>query len=108
MSLPISTRPDGAAVARLAGRLDAEVAAATREALAEAIAAHPRLVVDLAAVDFADSSGLGVLVASLKTARKAGGDLALAAPGDQVRRLLRLTTLERVFLMLDDAAAPWP
>ena len=54
------------------------------------------VVVDLSQTEFVDSSGLGPLVACLKTARQAGGDLRLAAPGEQVTMVLGLTNLDRV------------
>jgi anti-sigma B factor antagonist len=55
-----------------------------------------RLVVDLHAVDFIDSSGLGALIGGLKSARQQGGDLRIAAAGDQVRAVLKLTNLDRI------------
>jgi anti-sigma B factor antagonist len=54
------------------------------------------IVVDLSTTDFIDSSGLGALVAGLKTARQAGGDLRIAKPSEQVRTVLQLTNLDRV------------
>ena len=54
------------------------------------------IVVDLTAVDFIDSSGLGALVNGLKIARQAGGDLRISAPTDQVKLVLQLTNMERV------------
>ena len=54
------------------------------------------LVVDLDAVTFVDSSGLGALIGGLKAARQAGGDLRIARPGEQARAILELTTLNRV------------
>ena len=39
-----------------------------------------RLVIDLSAVDFCDSTGVNVLLAAHRQAREAGGDLELAAP----------------------------
>jgi len=45
-------------------------------------------------VSFVDSSGLGSVVAALKQVRSSKGDLRLAAPNQQVRVVLELTTLE--------------
>ena len=57
----------------------------------------PRLILDLEAVSFVDSTGLGSVIAALKMARSSKGDLRLAAPNQQVRVVLELTTLDRVF-----------
>ena len=69
-----------------------------------------RIVVDLHAVDFIDSSGLGALIAGLKVARQQGGDLRIAAPGEQVRAVLKLTNLDRIlvpFATVDEAGHEW-
>jgi len=55
-----------------------------------------RIVVDLSAVDFIDSSGLGALIGGLKAARQEGGDLRIACAGDQVKAVLKLTNLDRI------------
>jgi anti-anti-sigma factor len=39
---------------------------------------------------------LGALVLGLRAARRAGGDLRLTGADEAMRRLLRLTTLDRV------------
>lgn len=73
-------------------------------------AGKARLVVDLHAVDFIDSSGLGVLIAGLKTARQQGGDLRIAAAGDQVRAVLKLTNLDRIlapYATVEEAVNGW-
>ena len=69
-----------------------------------------RIVVDLHAVDFIDSSGLGALIASLKAARQSDGDLRIAAPGEQVRAVLKLTNLDRIlvpYATVDEAGHDW-
>jgi anti-anti-sigma factor len=97
MRVTVEEQAGGAAIVRLAGRLDLLSAAAVRQRLAETVAAgHPRLVVDLSGVEFMDSTGLGSLVGGLKAARLAGGDLRLARPPEQARTILQLTTLDRV------------
>ena len=62
-----------------------------------------RIVVDLSATDFIDSSGLGALIAALKIARKAGGDLRIAAPTRQVSTVLELSNLDRVLRSYESA-----
>jgi anti-sigma B factor antagonist len=69
-----------------------------------------RLVVDLHAVDFIDSSGLGALIGGLKSARQQGGDLRIAAAGNQVRAVLKLTNLDRIlspYETVEEAAHGW-
>jgi anti-sigma B factor antagonist len=79
------------------GRLNMVAAPRLRQVVADHVArGEHRVVVDLGGVDFIDSSGLGALVASLKTARSAGGDLRIAAIGTQVRMVLELTGLDTV------------
>jgi len=73
-------------------------------------AGRTRLVVDLNAVDFIDSSGLGALIGGLKSARQQGGDLRVARAGDQVRAVLKLTNLDRIlapYPTLDEAVDGW-
>lgn len=96
MELRSDTR-DGYAVLAPSGRLTATGAPQLRTAVTDLISAgSTRIVVDMAALDFIDSSGLGALVGGLKSARVAGGDLRIAAVPDAVRTVLSLTNLDRV------------
>ncbi|WZH38747.1 MAG: STAS domain-containing protein [Microbacterium enclense] len=93
-----------AVVLGVEGRLTAAVAPQLRAAVSDLVAGgRTRLVVDLAKVDFIDSSGLGALIGALKATRVAGGDLRIAAAGEQVRQVLRLTNLDRVLHVYSDA-----
>ncbi len=56
-----------------------------------------KLVLDLGEVGYVDSSGLGEMVACLKRAAEAGGDLKLANRRKRVSDLFSLTRLETVF-----------
>lgn len=88
---------NGYAVVRPSGRLTVTGAPQIRQAVGDLVeGGRTRIVVDLAATEFIDSSGLGALVGALKTARLAGGDLRIAAAPEQVRMVLRLTNLDRV------------
>ena len=102
-------RQDDACVIRVGeARIDAAVATAFKEAVRKAAGDDtPRVVLDLAAVDFLDSSGLGALVAVMKL-MGAGRRLELAAAQPNVRRVFDLTRMDRVFTIhatLEDALA---
>lgn len=87
----------GVVVVQPEGRLNMVVAPALRKQLHAIVdAGGTRVVVDLSATDFIDSSGLGALISALKVARQAGGDLRIASPTRQVCTVLELTNLNRV------------
>lgn len=87
---------DGAVVIKPVGRLDMVAAPHLRSVVEAAAPRAPVLVVDFAAVEFLDSSGLGAVVAGLKRARQEGGDLRIANVQGQALMVLELTTLDRV------------
>jgi anti-sigma B factor antagonist len=55
-----------------------------------------RVVLDLGAVAYIDSAGLGTLVAAMKRARGAGGDIKLCALQPDVRSIFAMTRLNKV------------
>ena len=76
ISAGLSTLQDGGhLVVRLRGELDAVDAADDEAALARVTAGNPRVVADLAALEFIDCCGLGVLIRVRAQARQAGGDM---------------------------------
>jgi anti-sigma B factor antagonist len=88
---------DGAVVVSLAGELDLYNAQEVREALEGAAEGKPeRIVVDLAAVEFMDSTALGVLIEA-KTKLENRRAFLLAAPGVETRRALEVSGLDRHF-----------
>ena len=66
---------------------------------------YSHVAVDLGAVEFIDSSGLGVLVGSLRRLREQDGDLVLRAASPAVARILELTGLDGL-LPLAKAGSP--
>ena len=80
----------GYVVVTLRGELDLLDAAAVAAALGVVAAREPRIIVDLAGLEFIDASGVAALSRGRKHARNAGGDLLLAAPQRQVRRVLAI------------------
>src|SRR5487761_1672484 len=94
----LSTREcDGQVVVALHGQLDITAAASVAAALTAVAAREPRIIVDLAGLELTDSSGVAALVRGRNLARRAGGELLLAAPRQQVLRVLTLTRLIDVF-----------
>jgi anti-sigma B factor antagonist len=99
---------DGAVVVALHGELDIVDAAAVAAALVTAAVREPRIIVDLAALDFIDSSGIAALAYARRHARRAGSDLLLAAPRQQVLKVLAITRLVDDFTVhasVDEAAS---
>ncbi|MCI5111338.1 MAG: STAS domain-containing protein [Marivita sp.] len=61
-----------------------------------------RFILDLQKVDFIDSSGLGAVVAAMKQLRP-GQSLELAALQPIVDKVFRLTRMDSIFAIHDDA-----
>ena len=100
MALDVQTRQadNGVTVVAPTGRLDVAGAPALKDAINEAVKNGPqRVIIDMEGVSFVDSTGLGSVIAVLKQLRSSQGELRLAAPNQQVRVVLELTTLDRVF-----------
>ena len=97
-SVDLSTREcDGHVVVALRGELDLADAADVAAALAAAVAREPRIIVDLAGLEFIDCGGVAALARGQRHARQAGGDLLLAAPQQRVLRVLAVTRLAGEF-----------
>ena len=93
---------DGATVVEISGRLDASTAPDVKSQLHELIeGGQCRLVLSLSELEFLDSSGLGVLVGSLRRCAAMGGDMCLARVPEFAQSVLELTRLTRVFHVAD-------
>ena len=95
---------EGVVLIDLKGRLVAgENVAALREKVASLVTGgRVNAVLNLANVDYIDSSGLGALVMCFTTLRKAEGKLKLLNLTRRNVELLVLTKLETVFEVFDD------
>jgi len=88
-------------VVAAATEVDIGNAAGLRGAIASASADHPVSVVDMSRTQSCDSSGLGVLVMAASRAREAGGELRVVQGGPAVRRIFRVTGVDRMFRLFD-------
>lgn len=91
---------DGHTICRPVGELDAFTVSQFRQALAE-LASSPRLVIDMSAVPFVDSAGLGALIGGIRRTRELGGDVAVACNRPTLVRLLRTTGFDRIVTVAD-------
>ena len=97
-STNLSTRScDDRAIVALRGELDLADAAAVAAALTAVATREPQIIVDLAGLEFIDSSGVAALARGRRQAWQAGGDLVLAAPQQKVQRVLAVTRLADAF-----------
>ncbi len=97
--LEVSVYPaDGYVVCRPVGDLDSFTVGPFREALAD-VDPSSNLLVDLSAVPFLDSTGLGALIGSVHRMREGGGRMAVCASKASVARLLRMTGFDRLVAM---------
>jgi anti-sigma B factor antagonist len=86
------TDEGGYKLLRPSGDLDVYTVGSLRDAIAQIVGQEqPKVVVDLDAVPFMDSSGLGALMGGVRRLREAGGDLAIACTREQHLKLFSIT-----------------
>ena len=100
--LTVERRDEGRwAVLRLVGQLDVATAPRLRQALQEAQYGGARhVVLDVGALQFLDSFGLGVLVGGLRRARLNGAQFAVAGAGPRIRDIFTVTGLDAAFRLV--------
>ncbi|HEY9618631.1 MAG TPA: STAS domain-containing protein [Microcoleaceae cyanobacterium] len=87
------------------GILTAATAQELLQQFSERLKAKPQLLlVNLQAIDFIDSSGLGTLVSMHTRMRLAGGKLCLCSLNDQAKSLFDISDMDRILAIFDTAA----
>lgn len=106
MDLQISTRQCGRyVVVTPRGEVDMATSRHLRESLDQLIVdGHVHLVVDLDAVTFLDSTGLGALIGARRKTHAFRGSFALLCSDGRLPRALQLTGLDRVFRIIESLA----
>lgn len=99
MDLSLKTRTQGLfQVIEVGGEVDVYTAPKLRETIVAVVdGGHSRLIVDVESVDFLDSTGLGVLVGSLKRVRAEGGSLDIVCTHERILKIFDITGLDKVF-----------
>jgi anti-sigma B factor antagonist len=86
------------ALVMLAGELDTSNVAQLYEELADLTREGVRhIAINLAELEFVDSTGLSALIAAHKRAEASGGELILLSPNRDIRRLFVVTGIDTYF-----------
>lgn len=107
MSMKISNRQvDGVTILDLSGRITlGEGSVQLRDAVRDLLSkGQKEILLNLADVNYIDSSGIGELVSAFTTVRNQGGELKLLKLTKKVHDLLQITKLYTVFDVKDDEA----
>lgn len=106
MHLQVSTDRSGdATVVHAVGELDLHTAPMLQTELEQAIAAGANLLVaDLSQVDFMDSTGLSVIVATVAALRELQGELRVVSATDRISKVFTLTGVDQQVGMFSSVA----
>ncbi len=100
MNMTTSIRQiDGVTIVDISGRIVfGKESASLREVIHDLLSeGHKQIVLNLGAVDYIDTTGLGLLVGSLTTVRKRGAELKLFNLQEKVAAVMQTTNLYTVF-----------
>ena len=83
---------------KLRGEIDHHSAAAVRVAIDDMIRSRRpiELLIDMSAVDFMDSSGLGLIMGRYNTMKEIGGAVVVTDPSPATEKIMNLAGLERI------------
>jgi anti-sigma B factor antagonist len=97
---------NGVAVLDLSGKITMGDGSVTiRDAVKDELSkGHNKILLNLADVNYIDSSGLGELVSAYTTVKNSGGEVKLLSLTKKVQDLLQITKLYTVFDVQDDEA----
>jgi anti-sigma B factor antagonist len=101
--MPFTTQPSGDVIVVMvhAQRLDAYLAPEFKAKLVHLVqSGHERIVIDMAALEFIDSSGLGALIAGLKVLG-GRGEIVLCGITPRLLSLFQLTHVDKLFHIFD-------
>jgi anti-sigma B factor antagonist len=99
--------PTGEAVAGIGGELDFATAEMAVRYVSRVIDSHHGpVIVDLTALGFCDAQGLSALVRMAGYAERTGRPFRLVSPGPSVVKIMRITGLDRRFLVPPASCPP--
>ena len=100
------TRVAGHTVVSPQGEIDFATGPQLKDAITELlVAGEVHLVIDLLAVDFIESTGLGALIGGRRRAHALRGSLVLVCTEQQMLKIFRITGLDKVFRIYETVEA---
>ena len=96
MSCEVSER-DGATIVTLSGDIDLDSSPAMRESLMACVSSDSRVLVDMGAVSYIDSSGVANLVEAYRAAVDSNATFGLVNVSEAAMRVIELAKLDKVF-----------
>jgi len=96
LKLTTEKTPD-ATIVHCVGRIVSSTNSVLQETVRSLIPESKRIVLDLTAVEYIDSSGLGALVSIYVSAKRANCKIDLVNLGQRIKDLLRITRLASLF-----------
>ncbi|MBO5295341.1 MAG: anti-sigma factor antagonist [Clostridia bacterium] len=89
-------------IIRVGGEIDHHNAVTVRTGIDDRLAAErpQRVMLELSAVDFMDSSGLGLIMGRYALVKQYGGTLAVLDPSPAVLKIIKLAGMERMVSIL--------
>jgi anti-sigma B factor antagonist len=88
-------------IMEIQGRLDAYNAPELKTRFEQLRDKTPYLIFDMKGCEFIDSTGLGMIVACLKSASQAGGDIRLVSLQDKPKMVFDITRAYKIFQFFD-------
>lgn len=92
---------DGVAVLELVGDVSASAEGGLQLAYDE-VSSEPVVVLDFAAVDYINSTGIALIVGLLAAARKSGQEVRARGLAEHYREIFRITRLSDFMTILDE------
>jgi anti-sigma B factor antagonist len=108
MNMATSNRQvGGVTIVDISGRIElGEESAAMRDMIGDLLSkGHKQILLNLGAVEYIDSAGLGSLIGALASVRRQGGEVKLLNLPDKVVDVMQITRLYTVFDIVNDEAA---
>jgi anti-sigma B factor antagonist len=91
-------------IVSISGRVAIDTSSRMRDRLADALRSKPdAITIDLSQVDYMDTSGLATLIEAMRLARMQKTELLLRGVQEQPRYLLKVSDLDHVFPIEEDA-----
>ena len=93
----------GALVLTVSGEIDMHFATEFRKEMFDAFSSAPnRMIIDMAGIEFIDSSGIATLVEGLREAKAKSTEFILCSLSEKVRDIFELARLETIFKIVEN------